>query len=964
MIDPKEIESKWQMRWREAQAFEADPNPQRPKFYLTVPYPYANAPMHVGHGRTYTIGDIIARYKRMRGFNVLWPMAAHVTGTPVAGVAKRIRDKDSAILKEYRSSIGYYRSKKDIETVLATFTDPIAIAQFFVSVFESDFRKLGYSIDWRRKFTTNDPEYHAFVTWQFINLHQLGYITKGKYPVLYCVSCGNAVGEDDLLQGEHAKVAEFVAIKFPFEDGFLIAATLRPETIFGVTNVWINPHTTYSKIQVDEETWYVAKPAVRKLVNQGHRSKRLEEVSGTEFIGKTCKSPVEDRDLLILPADFVDPDNATGVVYSVPSHAPFDWAALHDIQRTKTAIQGFKLDFNTVKSIHPISIISIEGYGDHPAIELVEKMKIKDQKASNQLEEATETLYKAEYYQGIMKDNTGPFAGRRVSEIKEEVISFLEKQNRAFPFYQPDQKPVVCRCGNEIVVAVLPDQWFIDYSNREWKAKATKALDQMLIYPEMYRKLFEATFAWLKERPAARKRGLGTRLPFDRKWVIESLSDSTIYMIFYLIIHHIKSHHITEQQLDSSFFDYVLLGKGTIENVSEKTGIPNNALTSMRREVEYWYPNDQRHTAVAHIPNHLSFFIFHHAALFPEKYWPKAITLNEFVIREGEKMSKSKGNFIPLADVPKRYGADLFRLYISQIGDLQSLVDWKEKDVTTIQRRLKRLISILEEASKIPELSLDESKLSLLSRWILSKINSTIRDATESLEQLRFRNYALQTFFQLLSDTEFYLRRMKKASLERDAVLRYIVIRWVKILAPMMPHLCEEIWERLGSISFVSLESWPIPDEQLIDVKIEKAMEVVLQTITDVKEIKRLLKGKSVKAVHIIISPNWKYDAMKKVTEANAAPTVKDLMPILMQDAKLKKRGKEVNELVQAIVKAGGFWTFVDKNTESKALLENSDLIQSETGFEVNIQDGDKPTYDPNNRAYKALPGRPALFLE
>ncbi|MFW9934378.1 MAG: leucine--tRNA ligase [Candidatus Thorarchaeota archaeon] len=964
MIDLKEIEPKWQMRWREAQAFDADPNPNRPKFYLTVPYPYANAPMHVGHGRTYTIGDIIARYKRMRGFNVLWPMAAHVTGTPVAGVAKRIRDKDPTILKEYRSSIGYYRSKKDINAVLSTFTDPLAIAQFFVNVFESDFRKLGYSIDWRRKFTTNDPEYHAFVTWQFINLQRLGYITKGKYPVLYCVSCGNAVGEDDLLQGEHAKVAEFVAIKFPYEDGFLVAATLRPETVYGVTNIWINPNASYSKIQVGEEIWYVAVPAVRKLVNQGHRSKRLEEIPGSEFIGKICKSPVEERELLILPAEFVNPENGTGVVYSVPSHAPFDWAALHDIQKTKKAIQGFKIDFDAVKAIKPISIISIQGYGEHPAIELVEKMKIKDQKATAKLDEATETLYKAEYYQGIMKENTGSFAGRKVNEIKEDVIAFLEEQNCAFRFYQPDQKPVVCRCGNEIVVAILPDQWFINYGNREWKTKATKALDQMFIYPEMYRKLFESTFDWLKERPAARKRGLGTRLPFDRKWVIESLSDSTIYMIFYLIIHHIRAGQINEQQLSPSFFDYVLLGKGQIDKVVEKTGIAQKALTTMRQEVEYWYPNDQRHTAVAHIPNHLSFFIFHHAALFPEKYWPKAITLNEFVIREGEKMSKSKGNFIPLAAVPKRYGADLFRLYITQIGDLQSLVDWKEKDVTNIQRRIKRLVRILENASKIPEMEIDEPKLSMMSRWILSKINTTIRDATESLEQLRFRNYALQTFFQLLSNVEFYLRRMNKASPERDAVLRYVTTRWIKLLTPLLPHLCEEIWERLGSISFVSLEAWPTPEDRFVDEKIEKAMDVVMNTITDIKEIKKLLKGKPVTTVHIFISPSWKYEAMKKVTKANVAPTIKDMMPILMKDTKLKKRGKEVNDLVQAIAKSGGFWTFVDKTTERKALKENSEFIQTETGFSVEIQDGDKPVKDPENRAPKALPGRPALFLE
>ncbi|MDO8122938.1 MAG: leucine--tRNA ligase [Candidatus Hermodarchaeota archaeon] len=964
MIDPKEIEPKWQMRWREAQAFEADPDSQRPKFYLTVPYPYANAPMHVGHGRTYTLGDIIARYKRMSGYNVLWPMAAHVTGTPVAGVANRIRAKDPEILKDYRINIGYWRPKKDIDSVLATFTDPKAIAQFFVNVFEGDFRKLGYSIDWRRKFTTNDPEYHAFVTWQFINLQRLGYITKGNYPILYCVNCGNAVGEDDLLVGEHAKVAEFVAIKFPYEDGYLIAATLRPETVYGVTNVWINPTVTYMKLQVGEEIWYTAQPAARKLVNQGHKSKRIEEIPGTEFIGKTCKSPVEDRDLPILPAEFVDPENATGIVYSVPSHAPFDWAALRDLQKSKKAVQGFKLDFEAVKAIQPISIIAVEGYGEHPAIELIDQMKIKSQKATAKLDEATETLYRVEFYQGVMKDNTGPFVGRKVSEIKEDVITHLQEENRGFRFYQPDQKPVTCRCGNEIVVAVLPDQWFINYGNAEWKAKASKALEQMLIFPEMYRKLFESTFDWLKERPAARKRGLGTRLPFDRNWVIESLSDSTIYMAFYLIINHIRSNQINPRQLDLSFFDYVLLGKGDINQVAEKTDIPTDLLQKMRNEVDYWYPNDERHTAVGHIPNHLSFFIFHHAALFPERYWPKAITLNEFVIRDGEKMSKSKGNFIPMSEIPRRYGADLYRLYISQIGDLQSLVDWKEKDVNTVQRRIKRLIRILDEASKIPDIPLNDTKLSMMSRWILSKINTTIRDATDSIEHFRFRTFILQSFFQLQSHVEFYLRQIKKDNPERNSVLRYIITRWNKLLAPVMPHLCEEVWERLGSISFVSLENWPTPDEKYIDEKIEKAMEVVSHTIADIKEIKGLLKGKKIETVHIYVSPTWKYGAFNKLAKADVPPTVKDLMPILMKDAKLRKRGKEVNELVQVVAKAGGYWTFVDKKTEINALKENSSLIQAETGLTIDVQDGDNPTNDPEKRAPKALPGRPALFLE
>ncbi|MFX1475264.1 MAG: leucine--tRNA ligase, partial [Promethearchaeota archaeon] len=564
MIDFKDIEPKWQMRWREAQAFQADPNPQRPKFYITSPYPYANAPLHIGHGRPYTVTDILARYKRMRGFNVLWPMAAHVTGTPVFGVARRIQDKDKEILKEYRTHIRLYRPKKEVEPILRTFTDPMAIAQFFSGNIERDFRKVGYSVDWRRKFTTNDPEYHAFVTWQFYKLNERGYITKGSYPILYCPSCNNAVGEDDLLEGEHAKISEFVAIKFPFNDGYLVAATLRPETVYGLTNIWVNPKSTMVKIKVGKEYWYLAKPALDKLRRQGHKVIHVAEIPGRKFIGKTCTSPVEERDVLILPAEFVDAENATGVVYSVPSHAPFDWAALRDLQGDDKRIRSYNLGTYATTSIHPISIIAVEGYGEHPAVEIVEKMKITSQEEAEKLEEATEILYKAEFYGGIMKDNCGPFAGRRVNEIKDDVIAYLEEQNRAFRFYQPDRKPVICRCGTDVLVAVLPDQWFINYGDPEWKAQATYALEKMTIFPESYRRLFETTFEWLKERPCARRRGLGTPLPFDKRWIIESLSDSTIYMSFYLIIHHLREHRIKPEQLTQAFFDFVLLGEGEI----------------------------------------------------------------------------------------------------------------------------------------------------------------------------------------------------------------------------------------------------------------------------------------------------------------------------------------------------------------------------------------------------------------
>jgi leucyl-tRNA synthetase len=434
-------------------------------------------------------------------------------------------------------------------------------------------------------------------------------------------------------------------------------------------------------------------------------------------------------------------------------------------------------------------------------------------------------------------------------------------------------------------------------------------------------------------------------------------------MVFYLIINHIHSYNIKPQQLTYEFFDYVLLDIGDVDKIAKKTKITKNVLLAMRREVEYWYPNDLRHTAISHITNHLSFFIFHHTAIFPERYWPLAITINEHVNREGKKMSKSKGNVIPMAEIPQRFGADLYRLYISQIGDLQTLVDWQDKDVVTIQRRLNRLIRILEEASTQKEAPIEKEQLSITGQWILSKINSTIRTATEALDNFRFRNYILDASFQLLSHVEFYLNRTGKNHPERSPVLRYIAERWTKLLAPVMPHLCEEIWEKMGNVSFVSLEKWPEPEVQFLNEKIEDAMQVVVQTIADIKEIKGLLRSKRTNAVHIYVSPNWKYKALTALKTSKAAFTMKSLMSIIMQDPEIQRHGKAASELVQAVIKTGGYWTFIDKETELKVLRDSQAFIQSETGLTVSIQDADNPSEDPEERAPKALPGRPALYL-
>ncbi|MHA1781227.1 MAG: leucine--tRNA ligase [Candidatus Thorarchaeota archaeon] len=961
------IEKKWQRRWAKDKIFEADPDPNRPKFFLTVPYPYTNGALHIGHGRTYTVGDLIARYKRMRGYNVLFPMASHMTGTPILGMVERIKVGDKKAIEQYKRDLRLYLdTEEEVDAQLAKFTDPWTTAKFFANAISADFKALGYSIDWRRKFTTGDKEYNQFVSWQYHKFKDKGYLKQGDYPLLYCPNCGNPVGEDDLLEGATAKIKEFTAIKFGFKDGYIVPATLRPETIFGVTNMWINPKETYVWAKVNGEKWLISEAAAEKLRLQAKEVEILEKFPGSEVVGQKFTAIHDDHELPILPADFVDPNNATGVVYSVPAHAPFDYIALRDLWEDPSGLEQYGISAEDVRGIQMISMIDIEGYSEFPAKDAVEKRNIKSQDEDEALEEATQEIYKAEFYSGIMKDNCGQFSGRPIKDVKDEVVAWMKSINRCDVFYEPDQRPVVCKCGTDVQVGVFAGQWFLDYLAPGWKDTAHKALDSMDIVPDLFRNLFEATFDWLTQRPCARKRGIGTRLPFDPDWIIESLSDSTIYMAYYTISHKIRAHKLKPKQLAVGFFDYVFLGKGKPEKVSEETGIDTTILEDLRSEFLYWYPNDQRHTAPSHITNHLSFAIFHHVAIFPKKHWLKCISLNEHVIKEGAKMSKSKGNVIPLVEIPQKYGADVYRTYVISAAEPASLMDWRERDVPAVRNRLRRFAEIMKKYSrKEPRVYRKKDHPTMVTRWVLSRVNSIVQDCTEYLDSFKLRDYAINSMTEMIRVINHYLRRKEVPKEERESTMAYVCDIWVRLVAPMTPHIAEEFWSKMKRDGYVSLAQWPKYDKKLIDPAIESAFDVVTSTIADIREIKGLLKGQSPTRVHIYVAPQWKFDLMDTVKKADVPLIVGQLMKLIMSNPDFKKYGKDAQALVTKIVKENGLWPHAaSSRAEMEALQSSAAYMQDELGMEIIVHKAEKPDYDPQNKARYARPGKVSLFLE
>ena len=960
MYNAREIEKKWQERWDTSKIFEADPDPNKKKKFITIPYPYASGTMHIGHGRSYINGDIFARYYRAKGYNVLFPMAFHITGTPVLAISSSLQRGDKDTFEKMYDYVAIHTlNEKEINKIVESFVDPWNIVNYFSAKMKVDLKSIGMSLDWRREFTTGDKIYNRFIEWQYYKLKEKGYLEKGEYPILYCPRCMNAVGEDDIARGDELDLSinEYTCIKFPFEDGYLVPATLRPETIYGVTNIWINPNGQYVKADVNGEIWYIAKEAVNLFENQNKQINIMQNLKGIDLIGKNTKHILFNRDLPILPGDFVDTSAATGVVYSVPAHAPFDYIALIDLQKDSRLIQKYGLDEKEVLQINPIQIIDLKAVDDLPAKFYCEKFKVKSQLDKEKLDKATAENYRAEFYNGILNERCDKYAGKSVSEAVDLVIAELTEHNQADKIYIPITKSLKCRCGKQIIVSILKDQWFLNFNAGKWKETAFKCLNKMIIHPKKYRSTFENVFQWLEKRPCARKRGLGTQLPFDDEWIIESLSDSTIYMSFYTIVHLIKRNKIESKQLTQHLFDFIYLKKGNVKEISKDTKIEQSLLKQMQKEFYYWYPVDHRHTAIMHISNHLSFYIFHHVAIFPESMWPQTITLIEPLIIEGQKMGKSKGNIISLADIKEKYSADLFRLYISHSADLGITMDWKEKEVQAVRNHIIRFYKFMKESIlDIRDLNLEYDQIgSDFAKVVLSKVTSNFLEIDNALDDFNLRRYLQLSFYETFNLMQEAKKNLAN-NIDYQIVFKLIYEDWLKILSLAIPHLCEELWEFSNHEEFISKIIWGDLNIQYIDNKLEAEFEYILQLLDDISKVRKVIRATNVNKIYIFTAPKWKKDVLEIIKSKNG-----DFNTIINEIKKQSNmiKNKKVVPYIKELIKKRSWEVHTPIKNEFEVLKRYKSYIERKVGSKILIN----AKFDPENKSDKAVPNKPALYI-
>lgn len=649
------------------------------------------------------------------------------------------------------------------------FADSAYWLKYFPPLCKQHLDSFGARIDWRRSFVTTDanPYYDAFVRWQVNRLKDLDKIQYGIRYTVYSPKDGQPCMDHDRTEGEGVAPQDYTAIKLKVKEWapkaaelirgklpdsaivYFVPATLRPETMYGQTCCFVGPKINYGIFKVSENEYYVVtKRAAWNMAFQGifFRSDAFPrnanelvpvvELPGSSVVGTLVNAPlsVHIQGVRILPMESVLPNKGTGVVTSVPSDSPDDYATVIELAK-KAEYYGIQKEW---AELEILPIIETPSYGNLAAPFLVKKLKINSPKDAKQLSEAKDLAYKEGYYKGKML--VGAFKGQSVEAAKPKVREALLKSGEAFEYAEPNGH-VVSRSGDECVVAYL-GQWFLNYGENDpqWRDQVVDYVrnDMELYYPEA-KNQFERTLEWLNRWACARTYGLGSKLPWDPKFLVESLSDSTIYPAYYTISHFLHSDifgtqkglfDIKPDQMMDEVWDYLFCRQELSEDLLEKSGIKRSDLETMRREFEYWYPLDMRVSGKDLIGNHLTFCLYVHTALFPHEYWPRSMRVNGHLLLNGEKMSKSTGNFLTLDDAVKKYGADATRVALADAGDGIEDANFEETVANQIILRFHTLKEWSEEVVRDQTLRTGKSDV-FWDKLFKNELNDLVHDAEQ-----------------------------------------------------------------------------------------------------------------------------------------------------------------------------------------------------------------------------------------
>ncbi|XP_034675252.1 leucine--tRNA ligase, cytoplasmic-like [Vitis riparia] len=869
-----------------ADSLETPPKPGE-RFFGNFPYPYMNGYLHLGHAFSLSKLEFASAYHRLRGANVLLPFAFHCTGMPVKASADKlsreiqlfgdppifpstpedqISDPDLELGEEVGENQGVaekFKGKKSkaaakasstkfqweimrsyglSDAEISKFQDPYHWLIYFPPLAMEDLKAFGLGCDWRRSFITTEvnPFYDSFVRWQMRKLKKMGKIVKDLRYTIYSPLDGQPCADHDRASGEGVLPQEYTLVKMevipPFPpklralEGrkvFLAAATLRPETMYGQTNAWVLPDGKYGAFEINDTDVFILSEraalnlAYQKLSRVPEKPSCLAELTGYDLIGLPLKSPLAFNEIIYaLPMLSILIDKGTGIVTSVPSDSPDDFMALHDLKTKPVFRAKFGVKDEWVLPFEVIPIINTPEFGDKSAEKICKDYGIQSQNEKEKLAEAKKLIYRGGFYEGTMI--VGEYAGMRVQEAKNLIRSKLLELGQAVVYSEPEKK-VISRSGDECVVA-LTDQWYITYGEPEWKQKAEECLASMNLYSNEVRHGFEHTLSWLNQWACSRSFGLGTRLPWDEDFLVESLSDSTLYMIYYTISHLLQKGNlygsdtssVKPEQMTDEAWDFVFCGSP----FPKSSDICPSVLRKMKQEFEYWYPFDVRTSGKDLIQNHLTFCIYNHTAILAKHHWPRGFRCNGHIMLNSEKMSKSTGNFMTIRQAIQEFSADATRFSLADAGDGMDDANFVFETANAAILRLTKEISWMQEVIEGESSFRKGPSSTYADRVFANEINIEVKMTEKNYSEFMFREALKTGFYDLQAARDEYRFSCGMGGMNRDLLWRFMDVQ-TRLMTPICPHFAEYVWkELLRNEGFVVKAGWPEADTPDLTLKL------------------------------------------------------------------------------------------------------------------------------------------------
>ncbi|MGE0268541.1 MAG: leucine--tRNA ligase [Candidatus Omnitrophota bacterium] len=764
----RKLEEKWQQYWRDHKVFEAGSDLSKKKFYVLEMYPYPSGKLHMGHVRNYTIGDVLARFRRMQGYNVLYPMGFDSFGLPAENAA--IKNND------------HPRRWTDLR----------------MNDMVEQMKMLGMSYDWSRFLYSHDPDYYRWNQWVFIQLYKKGLVYKKKSLVNWDPVDNTVLANEQVIDGKGwrsgaevekkeieqwfiritAFAEELLAdldkldywpervksmqrnwigkshgttIRFDIVDSHgkkideIETFTTRPDTVFGIEYLVLAPEHPKCR------EWIKGQPNeqdVLKYIASTEKESMVERMGeGREKTGRSlgvfARNPVNGKTVPLWAADYVLMDYGTGAVMAVPAHDQRDFL--------------FAKKYNL-----PISVV-------------IRPENVNDLKA----EEMNEAFVEP----GVMV-NSSQFDGITSTEAITKISEWMEQQGT----------------GKRTITFRLKD-WLIS-RQRYWGTPIPMYYDDHgnpVPIPE-------------DQLPVT----LPDDIEFGKGNPLETSEDFKFYTDPRTGKKYRRETDTMDTFFDSSWY-YI-----RYTDAKNKNEIFN------KEKANYWLPVDQYIGGIEHAILHLLYsrfftkFFKSIGLVNTEEPFYRLLTQG-MVLLHGEVMSKSKGNVVDPDAIVKKYGSDSMRVFILFAAPPEDQLEWNDQAIEGSWKFLTRIWNLVEKRVQPVNGSMQVKDFDKEDRDIYRELNVSVKKVTEDFQSYKF-NTAISSLMILMNSLDKYLPA--EGQTNKQALLNHIARTVVLLLAPIAPHMCEELWEKLGQSGCVVQTQWPVCDESAL---VQDEIQVIVQ---------------------------------------------------------------------------------------------------------------------------------------